>query len=156
MKKVFEQYQKSFDIDDALNDDSLITNMHQPFIKRNRELTQGEKKYLLATERGDIATVKRYLDDTSNLEDFDLNVTDPLGRSALHIAIEYENIEMISLLLNNNIDIGESILIAINEEFVEAVEVLLNYTDQQIMAKNKSTCSFDSDLQKNENQLVIF
>jgi len=155
MNKIFKQYQKSFDVNETLNDESIDINKHLPFKKRPRELTQSEKKYLLATERGDIATVKRYLEDTGNSEDFDLNVTDPLGRSALHIAIEYENIEMIQLLLNNNIEIGESILIAINEEFVEAVEVLLNYADQQIVSKNKSNDSFDSDVQKNENELVI-
>jgi hypothetical protein len=35
------------------------------------------------------------------------------------LAIEYENIEMIELLLNYNVDTGEAILHAIDEEFVE-------------------------------------
>ena len=97
--------------------------------KRDKELTIEEKKYLLAVERGDIATVKHYLEEASNLDDFNVNANDPLGRSALHIAIEYENIEMIELLLNNHVDVGEAILHAINEEFVEAVEMLLSYQD---------------------------
>jgi len=152
MNKIFKQYQKAFDVDEAFNEEPMKEHMQQPFCNRDRELTQDEKKYLLATERGDIATVKRFLEDDHILEDFDINITDPLGRSALHIAIEYENIEMIQLLLNNNVDIGEAILIAINEEFVEAVEALLNYTDQQIISKKQSTDSFDSDMQKNENE----
>jgi len=69
-----------------------------------------------------------------------INCLDPLGRSALLIgfyitkkcslsilqyfyfhllAIEYENIEMIELLLNYNVDTGEALLHAIDEEFVE-------------------------------------
>lgn len=34
-------------------------------------------------------------------------------------AIEYENLEMIELLLSYNVDTGEAILHAIDEEFVE-------------------------------------
>ena len=101
------------------------------WLKKNKRLAANEKKYLLAVERGDLATVKQYLEEFSNIEEFDLNVQDALGRNALYIAIEYENIDMIEVLLNYNIDIGESILHAINEEFVEAVEMLLNYQDRQ-------------------------
>ena len=36
---------------------------------------------------------------------------------------------MIETLLNNNVEIGEGIVHAINEEFVEVVEMLLNYQD---------------------------
>ena len=50
---------------------------------------------------------------------------DPLGRTALHIAIENENIEMIELLLSFNVELGDALLHAINEENVEAVELLL-------------------------------
>ncbi len=103
--------------------------LQQGVFKRDRELTIEEKKYLLATERGDIATVKSYLDDAPNLDKFNMNAVDPLGRSALHIAIEYENIAMIELLLAYHVDVGEALLHAINEEFVEAVEMLLHYQD---------------------------
>ena len=50
---------------------------------------------------------------------------DPLGRTALHIAIENENIEMIELLLAYNVELGDALLHAINEENVEAVEMIL-------------------------------
>ena len=105
------------------------SNVQQAMFKRERQLTLEEKKYLLATERGDIATVKYYLDEANSFEEFNINAVDPLGRSALHIAIEYENIEMIEVLLNYHVDVGEALLHAINEEFVEAVEMLLHYQD---------------------------
>lgn len=49
------------------------------------------------------------------------------GRSALHIAIENENSEMLMLLLENNAEVGETLLHAINEENVEAVEMILEH-----------------------------
>ena len=104
-------------------------NQQQTIFQRERQLSLEEKKFLLATERGDIATVKYYLDEANTFEKFNMNAVDPLGRSALRIAIEYENIEMIEVLLNYHVDVGEALLHAINEEFVEAVEMLLHYQD---------------------------
>ncbi|CAF2578783.1 unnamed protein product [Rotaria sp. Silwood2] len=133
-------------------------------IRRDPELTQDEKKYLVAVELikkktdrlmrcfcfvgGDMATTRRYLAISSGtpaaLLDVDMPMTpininclDPLGRSALSIAIEYENIEMIELLLSYNVDTGEALLHAIDEEFVEAVELLLQHEDlKQQQQKN--------------------
>jgi ankyrin repeat protein len=103
-------------------------------IERRREgqLNNDEKKFLLAVERGDMSTVT-HLCQQSLLDPDTLNINcvDPLGRNALLIAIEYENIEMIELLLTHHINVGESLLHAINEEFVEAVEILLAHQDQE-------------------------
>lgn len=51
-------------------------------------------------------------------------------RSALHIAVENENIELIELLLDHNIETGDAILYAIVEENVEAVEILLEHLEK--------------------------
>eukprot|EP00095_Tigriopus_kingsejongensis_P000849 maker-scaffold1971_size23625-snap-gene-0.2 protein:Tk00849 transcript:maker-scaffold1971_size23625-snap-gene-0.2-mRNA-1 annotation:"transient receptor potential-gamma protein isoform x7" len=48
-----------------------------------------------------------------------INCCDPLGRSALLMAIDNENLEMV--------ETKDALLHSINEEFVEAVEVLLDY-----------------------------
>ena len=96
-----------------------------------------------------MATTRRYLELNSSLSStlldgdvsatpININCLDPLGRSALLIgsprwysfpfcstvvffslAIEYENLEMIELLLSYNIDTGEALLFAIDEQFVE-------------------------------------
>ncbi|CAF1024320.1 unnamed protein product [Adineta steineri] len=128
-------------------------------IRRDPELTQDEKKYLVAVERGDMATTRRYLDITSRqstvlLDDdishtpININCLDPLGRSALSIAIEYENIEMIELLLSYDVDTGEALLFAIDEQFVEAVELLLQHDDlkqqQQQQTQPRNTISEDN------------
>jgi ankyrin repeat protein len=137
MQKIYKEYVKAQSDDQSTFEplDDLMAppvNIVQASHRTDRDLTMSEKKYLLATERGDIIKVRQYLEDMNNdllSDEFDKNAVDPLGRNALHIAIEYENLEMIELLLNFNVESGEAILHAINEEFVEAVEMLLNYED---------------------------
>ena len=51
------------------------------------------------------------------------------GRTALHIAIENENIEMVECLLKKATDVGDALLHAINEENVEAVELILEHEE---------------------------
>lgn len=94
--------------------------------KPEGQLTLEEKKFLLAVERGDLATARRYmLSAEAGLSQLNCNCTDPLGRSALLMAIDNENLEMIELLLLHNVDTRDALLHAISEEYVEAVELLL-------------------------------
>lgn len=56
-----------------------------------------------------------------------INCIDPLGRTALLIAIENENLEIIELLLSFGVYVGDALLHAIRKEVVGAVELLLNH-----------------------------
>lgn len=58
-----------------------------------------------------------------------INCVDPLGRSALLMAIDNENLEMVELLIEYRVDTKDALLHAISEEFVEAVEVLLEHEE---------------------------
>ncbi|XP_022708485.1 transient receptor potential-gamma protein-like [Varroa jacobsoni] len=91
-------------------------------------LTHEEKRFLLAVERGDLATSRRILSLTPAGQ-LNINCTDPLGRSALLMAIDNENLEMIELLLHYKVDTKDALLHAISEEYVEAVEVLLEHEE---------------------------
>ena len=64
--------------------------------------------------------------DTGNIN---INCADPLGRSALLMAIDNENLEMVELLLEYRVETKDALLHAISEEYVEAVEVLLEHED---------------------------
>lgn len=89
-------------------------------------LTQVEKRFLLSAERGDCATVRRLIKEFKEKPlELNINCTDPLNRSALISAIENENIELINLLLEEGIKVKDALLHAIKEEYVEAVETLL-------------------------------
>lgn len=58
-----------------------------------------------------------------------INCVDPLGRSALLMAIDNENLEMVELLIEHRVETKDALLHAISEEFVEAVEVLLEHEE---------------------------
>lgn len=98
---------------------------------REPDLTLVEKQFLLSAERGDMASVKVFLDLAKQQKSpLNINCVDPLGRTALLIAIENENIEMIEVLLDNNCETGDALLYAINEENVEAVEIILYHLEK--------------------------
>ncbi|XP_066908421.1 transient receptor potential-gamma protein isoform X2 [Halyomorpha halys] len=114
------------------------------------QLTLDEKKFLLAVERGDVASTRRLLNGISQrlfsffmskwmlqkaLETnyINFNCVDPLGRSALLMAIDNENPEMVELLIEHRVETKDALLHAISEEFVEAVEALLEH--EEMLAK---------------------
>lgn len=91
-------------------------------------LTLEEKKYLLAVERGDLSNVKRFL-QLANKGKLDVNCVDSLGRGALTLAVEAENLEMVELLIVMGVETKDALLHAIDQEFVEAVELLLEHEE---------------------------
>lgn len=98
-------------------------------------LSAVEKQFLLSAERGDLATVRKLIADYKDRpEELDINCVDPLERSALIAAIENENIELIRLLLEEGIQVKDALLHAIKEEYVEAVETLLQWEEENHVA----------------------
>lgn len=81
----------------------------------------------LAPPSGDYAGVKHALREAEVYYNIDVNCLDPLGRSALLIAIENENLEIMELLLDHGIHTGDALLYAIRKEVVGAVELLLSH-----------------------------
>lgn len=67
----------------------------------------------------------RMLQRAHRKKTFDINCVDSLGRGALTIAIDAENLEMVELLVIMSVETKDALLQAINAEFVEAVELLL-------------------------------
>ncbi|XP_006879595.1 PREDICTED: short transient receptor potential channel 4 isoform X1 [Elephantulus edwardii] len=96
-------------------------------VRAESELSPSEKAYLNAVEKGDYASVKKSLEEAEIYFKININCIDPLGRTALLIAIENENLELIELLLSFNVYIGDALLHAIRKEVVGAVELLLNH-----------------------------
>ncbi|XP_034948418.1 transient-receptor-potential-like protein [Chelonus insularis] len=105
----------------------------EPYIlELPRPLNIEEKKYLLAVERGDLANVRRMLqiaNKPNKSKIIDVNCVDSLGRGALTLAIESENLEMVELLIIMGVQTRDSLLFAIDQEFVEAVELLLEHEE---------------------------
>jgi hypothetical protein len=64
--------------------------------------------------RGDVSTAKSIIKAMERRPQiFDMNCVDPLGRSALIIAVENENRDMIEMLLETGIKIKDALLVAI-------------------------------------------
>uniref|UniRef100_A0A674NEB0 Transient receptor potential cation channel, subfamily C, member 4a n=1 Tax=Takifugu rubripes TaxID=31033 RepID=A0A674NEB0_TAKRU len=96
-------------------------------VRSESELSPLEKAYLGAVEKGDYASVKQALEEAEIYFKININCIDPLGRTALLIAIENENLEIIELLLSFGVYVGDALLHAIRKEVVGAVELLLNH-----------------------------
>ncbi|AWO99775.1 putative short transient receptor potential channel 4 [Scophthalmus maximus] len=90
-------------------------------VRSESELSPLEKAYLGAVEKGD------YASEAEIYFKININCIDPLGRTALLIAIENENLEIIELLLSFSVYVGDALLHAIRKEVVGAVELLLNH-----------------------------
>ncbi|CAL7938803.1 unnamed protein product [Xylocopa violacea] len=112
--------------------------MHLP-----RALNIEEKKYLLAVERGDLANVKRFIQCAKkggvNGKPLDINCVDSLGRGALSLSIDAENLEMVELLIVMGVETRDALLRAIDQEFVEAVELLLEH-EELLTATAEDNC----------------
>jgi transient-receptor-potential-like protein len=59
----------------------------------------------------------------------DMNCVDPLGRGALSIAIDGENLEMVELLIIMGVETKDALLHSIDVGFVEAAELLLEHEE---------------------------
>lgn len=66
----------------------------------------------------------------SRPQELNINCTDPLGRTSLVIAIENESFELIEVLLEAGINVSDGLLHAISEDYVEAVELLLEWEEK--------------------------
>ena len=135
MDKVYKKYVEVSRLPQQLREELGLDGLEAPdslrsgdaFIRKENDLSNDEKQFLLAVERGDIPKARHCLDESQTYYNINVNCVDPLGRTPLLIAIENENIEMIELLLGYNVELGDALLHAINEENVEAVELLLKH-----------------------------
>ncbi|CAH1778072.1 unnamed protein product [Owenia fusiformis] len=84
-----------------------------------------ERIFLEAAERGDKHTIMRCLQAQPHVN---INCTNILGRSAIQIAVDNENIEIVELLLKQDgVKIGDALLYAIREGVYRIVEMLINH-----------------------------
>lgn len=142
--------------EELIGSDSLVAQSHDSLRPPpDVPLSPVEKKFLLTAERGDCAGVRRILEEFSaKPEEFDINCVDPLNRSALIAAIENENIDLIRILLESGIRVQDSLLHAIAEQYVEAVEILLEWEEKTHVtgqpysweAVDRATSTFTPDI----------
>jgi hypothetical protein len=105
--------------------------LSQPIFKRRlvEQIFTLSRHSLSPHMKWEIFSFIRMLQKAAETNYININCVDPLGRSALLMAIDNENLEMVELLINHRVDTKDALLHAISEEFVEAVEVLLDHED---------------------------
>ncbi len=63
--------------------------------------------------------------EAAKMMNINVNCVDPWGRSALVIAIENENTELLQCLLSYGLELNDALWHAIEEEYLLAVELIL-------------------------------
>ncbi|KAI1721291.1 transient receptor ion channel II domain-containing protein [Ditylenchus destructor] len=114
------------------------TNHHRPrsrnhtlsmpavHIKTHDMLNPWERRFLEAAERGDRPTLISCLNQKNVA--LNINAVDAMGRTAIEIAVDNENMEIVELLLQQEgIRIGNALLCAIREGVYLLAEILVNH-----------------------------
>ncbi|KAL6727833.1 hypothetical protein Aduo_009676 [Ancylostoma duodenale] len=97
-------------------------------IRTNDMISPAERRFLEAAERGDKPTLQECLLTKEGETPLNVNCLDSMGRSALEIAVDNENIEVVDLLLKHpDIRIGNALLCAIREGVYRLVEMQVNH-----------------------------
>nr|CUU97985.1 hypothetical transcript [Hymenolepis microstoma] len=95
------------------------------FVKDSGQSHPLSRIFLDAVERGDKSTVARCLKCPQPVN---VNCTNMLGRTAIQIAVDNENFEIVELLLKEpNIRIGDALLYAVQEGVYRIVEMLIDH-----------------------------
>ncbi|RUS87233.1 hypothetical protein EGW08_004985, partial [Elysia chlorotica] len=85
-----------------------------------------ERAFLDAVEKGDLPSVARWLSGTVDRCPVSVNCTDMLGRSAIQIAVDNENIELVELLLKQEgVKIGEYLSVGVPVRFSKMIDLFI-------------------------------
>ncbi len=94
-------------------------------LKEGHRMDPQERLFLDAAEKGDKHTMIRCLQGPNPVN---VNCTNILGRSAIQIAVDNENTEIVELLLKQDgVKIGDALLYAIREGVYRIVEMLIDH-----------------------------
>lgn len=94
-------------------------------LNRSQMSNTKERTFLEAVERGDKPTVIRCLQQPNPVN---VNCTNMLGRSAIQIAVDNENVELVEILLHQEgVKIGDALLYAVTEGVYKIVEMLIDH-----------------------------
>ncbi|VDD92164.1 unnamed protein product [Enterobius vermicularis] len=111
----------------ARNRATLVALTPAVKIRTHDMLTPAERRFLEAAEMGDRPTIASCLEQKS-VTPLNINAVDSMGRTAIEIAVDNENNEIVELLLQQpDIRIGNALLCAIREGVYKTVEMLVNH-----------------------------
>lgn len=114
--------------------------------------TSVEQLFLQAVERGDRKAILYALE---NAPDLNINCQDEDGRSALIIAIQNGNSDIVKILLDNNIQLGDSLLRAVDEQFTPAVRLICEHIKKKNIPEALNCRALNGDFHPDVTPLVL-
>ena len=102
-----------------------------------KDINNEEKRYLKGVLSGDIVNVRNILENAESLG-VNINCVDAWNRSALVIAVENENRDLLRLLLNSGLELNDAVWHAISEEYLDGVELILSEYERRYEKAKKS------------------
>ena len=94
-------------------------------LEEQRKMDPQERLFFEAVERGDKHTMARCLQGNKAVN---VNARNMMGRSAIQIAVDNENVEIVELLLKQRgIQIADALLYAVREGVYRIVEMLIDH-----------------------------
>ncbi|XP_018319395.1 short transient receptor potential channel 5-like [Agrilus planipennis] len=114
-------------------------------------LQENEKKFLEAVDSGDTKEAHKHLASGVNV-----NCINFQGITALHIAVQNEDYEMVEFLLKEkDIEIGDSVLIAIRDNYIDIVKMLLDKLKKTSPGLEFAGATHSSDFADHITPLVL-
>lgn len=114
--------------------------------------TSVEELFLQAVERGDRKAILYALE---NAPDLNINCQDDDGRSALIIAIQNGNSDIVKILLDNNIQLADSLLRAVDEQFTPAVRLICEHIKKKNIPEALDCRAANGDFHPDVTPLVL-
>ncbi|XP_038063933.1 short transient receptor potential channel 4-like isoform X2 [Patiria miniata] len=111
-----------------------------------------EKLFLAAAENGDKKAIMYALEKAPDLN---INCTDKDGRSALVIAIQNGNSEIIKLLLEHSVQLGDALLRAVDEQFTNAAQMICEYIKQKNIPEFLNCRALNGDFHPDITPIVL-
>ncbi|XP_030853348.1 short transient receptor potential channel 5 [Strongylocentrotus purpuratus] len=111
-----------------------------------------ESLFLQATERGDRKAIIFALE---NAPDLNVNCTDADGNSALVVAIQNGNSDIVKLLLDHNIQLGDSLLRAVDAQFTPGVRLICDHIKKKNIPEALNCKALNGDFHPDVSPLVL-
>ncbi|XP_070555124.1 short transient receptor potential channel 4-like [Ptychodera flava] len=111
-----------------------------------------EKLYLVAAEKGDKKAMKYALEYCKGLN---VNCTDANGRTALVIAIQNGNTDIIKLLLAFHVDLGDALLRAVDMQIKQMVDLICEYIKKKKRKDALNCRSMNEDFHPDVTPIIL-
>ncbi|XP_078596660.1 short transient receptor potential channel 4-like [Branchiostoma floridae x Branchiostoma japonicum] len=95
---------------------------------QDTDIKDPKGQFLFAVQNGDVEKTRALLERNAVRHEFDINTSDDVGRTAIELAVCNQHEDVVELLLYFNVNLGNSLLFAVDRGNCRLVERLIHYT----------------------------